>query len=217
MNLILIGPPGAGKGTQAQRLIDLLKIPQISTGDMLRAAKAAGTPLGLEAKKHMDRGELVPDQVVIGLVEERLKAEDCRSGYMLDGFPRTLPQAEALEKLLGRMNKKLDHVVLIEVDDEIIVERITGRRSCPKCNRIFHIKFDPPKQGACACGYRGEMVHRADDREDVIRERLRVYHAQTAPLVEFYRKQGLIRAVKGVGSLDEVFDRISKVLGSKGA
>jgi len=213
MNLILLGPPGAGKGTQAQRLVKTLKVPQISTGDMLREARAAGTPLGLEAQKYMEKGELVPDEVVTGLVEERLKADDCGPGYMLDGFPRTVVQAETLEKTLDRMDKKLDHVVLIKVDDEVIVERITGRRSCPECGKIYHVVFDPPKDGICVCGYKGDFVQRADDTEEVVRERLKVYYSQTAPLVDFYGKQWLVREVEGTGTPDEVFQKVRASIG----
>ncbi len=213
MNIILLGPPGAGKGTQAQRLLDYLKVPQISTGDMLREAKAAGTQLGLEAKGYMEKGELVPDEVVIGLVEERLGADDCSTGYMLDGFPRTVPQADALESLLARMEKKLNCVVLIEVDDHIIINRITGRRSCPECGKIYHIKFDPPKDGTCNCGFSGEFTQRADDKEDVIKERLKVYHDQTAPLVAFYTKRGLVKSIVGTGTPDEVFEKVKSALG----
>ena len=203
-SLILIGPPGAGKGTQAQRLVELLGVPQISTGDMLRAAAAAGTPLGQKAKTFMDAGKLVPDEVVVGLCDERLRQPDCSQGFMLDGFPRTLPQAEALDALLGRLGRKLAAVVLIEVDDDDIVRRITGRR-VGRDGRIWHILTDPPPAGV-------EVIQREDDREEVIRERLSVYRRQTEPVVDYYVKQGLVRRVDGSGSPEDVTARISHAL-----
>lgn len=213
MNIILLGPPGAGKGTQAKRLIDKYSIPQISTGDMLRAALKEGTALGLEAKKYMDQGALVPDTVVIGLVKERIQKPDCQKGYMLDGFPRNVSQAEALDKMLGELGQKIDHVVSIEVPSSELLGRLTGRRTCKSCGGGFHIMFDPPKkEGVCdKCG--GELYQRDDDNEATVSSRLKVYDSQTKPLIDYYSKQSKLRPINGVGSMGEIFDRITVVLG----
>ncbi len=213
MRIILLGGPGAGKGTQAKKLVDKYGIPQISTGDMLRAALKEGTALGLEAKKFMEAGKLVPDEVVIGLIEERIKLDDCKKGFMLDGFPRTVGQADALKKVLDSMSLKIDHVVSIDVANEELVARLTGRRTCKACGSGFHVLFDPPKkEGVCdKCG--GELYQRADDNEETIRSRLKVYDDQTAPLIEYYKKAGLLRPIAGVGSIDEIFAKITSVLG----
>jgi adenylate kinase len=214
MRLILLGPPGAGKGTQAKLLVDRFKIPQVSTGDMLRAAAKAGTPLGLEAKQYMDRGALVPDAVIIGLVRERLQQPDCSGGYILDGFPRTVAQAEALEKALAALQARLDHVVSLEVPTEDLVQRIAGRRTCRSCGAMYHVRFSPSKvDGRCdACG--GATYQRDDDREETVRRRLSVYAEQTAPLVSFYEAQGLLRRVPGTGEIAEIFQRIAAALGA---
>ncbi|TAL16276.1 adenylate kinase [bacterium] len=213
MRIILLGGPGAGKGTQAKKLVEKYGIPQISTGDMLRAALKAGTALGLEAKKFMDAGKLVPDEVVIGLIEERIKLPDCKKGFMLDGFPRTVGQADALKGVLDKMGIKLDHVISIEVANEELVGRLTGRRTCKSCGSGFHLLFDPPKkEGVCdKCG--GELYQRDDDKEETIRNRLKVYDSQTAPLIDYYKKAGLLRPIQGVGSIDEIFGRVTGVLG----
>jgi adenylate kinase len=213
MNLILLGPPGAGKGTQAQRLVDSLKIPQISTGDLLRQAVRDGTELGLEAKAYMERGELVPDRIVIGMLAERMKADDASAGFILDGFPRAVSQGEALEEMLSSENKTLNHVVSIEVPEEELVRRLTGRRSCPKCAAMFHVMFSPPKQeGICDnCG--GELITRADDNEDTIRNRISVYREQTEPLKSFYQEKGLLRGIDGTGSPDDIGKKIAEVVG----
>ncbi len=213
MNIILLGPPGAGKGTQAKRLIDKYGIPQISTGDMLRAALKAGTPLGLEAKKYMDKGELVPDSVVIGLVKERIQQDDCAKGYMLDGFPRNVSQAEALDGMLGQLGQKIDHVVCIEVPNDELVERLTGRRTCRECGAGYHVKFDPPKKdGTCdKCG--GELYQRDDDNVQTVTSRLKVYSDQTEPLINYYDNQSKLRRIDGVGDIDDIFGRIVAVLG----
>ena len=213
MNIILLGPPGAGKGTQAKRLIDKYGIPQISTGDMLRAALKAGTPLGLEAKKFMDQGALVPDSVVIGLVKERIQENDCKKGYMLDGFPRNVSQAEALDKMLGELTMKIDHVVSIDVPAEELVGRLTGRRTCRGCGNGFHVMFDPPKkEGVCdKCG--GELYQRDDDNVATVTSRLQVYEGQTKPLIDYYTKQKKLRGINGVGSMGDIFNRVTAVLG----
>jgi adenylate kinase len=212
MNIILLGPPGAGKGTQAKMLIDEYQIPQISTGDILRAAVKEGTPLGKEAKSFMDKGELVPDSVVIGIVEERIQEPDCEKGYMLDGFPRTVPQAEALDQMLSKLSAQIDHVVSIEVANEELVKRLTGRRTCRECGAGYHVMFDPPTvEGVCdKCG--GELYQRDDDNEETVTSRLNVYESQTLPLIDYYKTQGKIRPIDGVGEIKEIFDRITVVL-----
>ena len=213
MNIILLGPPGAGKGTQAKRLMEQYKIPQISTGDMLREALKAGTPLGLEAKKYMESGALVPDSVVVGLVGERVRKPDASKGYMLDGFPRNVPQAETLDGMLSQMGQKIDHVVSVEVPSRELMGRLTGRRTCRACGAGFHVMFDPPKkEGVCdKCG--GELYQRADDNEKTVASRLEVYEAQTKPLIDYYEKQGKLRRIDGVGGMPEILERIKKVLG----
>lgn len=205
MRMILIGPPGAGKGTQAARLVERFHIPHISSGEMLRAAVAEGTALGRTADGFMKAGQLVPDDVVIGMVIERIAKPDCSDGFMLDGFPRTRPQAEALDAALAGAGVSLDVVLLIEVPDEPILERITGRRSDPKTGAIYHVKFNPPPPGV-------EVVQRADDTEQAFGARLAKYHAETAPIVPFYEAAGLLRRVDGIGKPDEVTDRIQRAL-----
>ena len=212
MNLIMLGPPGAGKGTQAKMLVEKLGIPQISTGDMLRAAVAEGTELGKKAKEYMDKGQLVPDEVVIGIVKERLSKPDCEKGFILDGFPRTVPQAEALDKILEEMGKRIDYVINIVVPDEEILKRLTGRRTCKKCGAMYHVIYNPPKQeGVCdKCG--GELYQRDDDKEETIKNRLKVYAEQTAPLVDYYRKKGVLVDIDGTKSINEIFEEILKAL-----
>ncbi len=214
MRIVLLGGPGSGKGTQAKKLIDKLGVPQISTGDIFRAALKEGTPMGLKAKTYMDKGELVPDDVVIGVVEERLTKPDLDNGYMLDGFPRTLAQAEALDKILVSQSKSIDHAILVDVPDEELVARLSGRRTCRNsdCGKMYHVMFNPPKrEGVCdACG--SELYQRDDDSEATIRERLAVYNKQTAPLIDYYDKKQLLRRVAGVGPIDEIFASIQKVL-----
>jgi adenylate kinase len=213
MRLVLLGPPGAGKGTQAQRLIDKLRVPQISTGDLLRAAVRDTTPLGVEAKTFMDAGKLVPDEVVIGMVRERIKQADCRDGYILDGFPRAVSQAEALEKMLQDFGQGLDHVISIEVPEEELVGRLTGRLSCPACGAMYHQQNRPPvEEGVCdKCGK--ELIQRADDNEETIRSRMAAYREQTEPLKNFYRQQNLLRAIDGIGDPDEIASRIVAEIG----
>ena len=208
MDLILLGPPGAGKGTQAKMMIDRWKIPQISTGDILRTAVRQERPLGLEAKGFMDRGELVPDRVVIGIIAERLKEEDATAGFILDGFPRTIPQAEALQEILDELGRKIDTVLSIEIEEERLVARLTGRRMCKGCGESFHLVFNPPaRDGVCdRCG--GELYQRDDDREKTIRQRLAIYREQTEPLIAYYEKQGILKRIKGDDSKDQIFSRI---------
>jgi adenylate kinase len=211
-NWILLGAPGAGKGTQAQRLIEQYRLPQISTGDMLREAKRAGTPLGKKAAEYMDRGALVPDELVIGLMAERLDQADAREGFILDGFPRTVPQAEALERVLAERGRKLSRVVAINVPEEVLVPRLTGRRSCPKCGAPYHVMFKPPKQDG-VCDLDGtKLIQRDDDTEVTVRKRLATYRNQTAPLIAYYGKKGVLREVDGQGELQAVAARLEEAL-----
>lgn len=212
MKLILLGPPGAGKGTQAKMLTDRFGIPQISTGDILRSAVKEGTPMGVKAKAFMDAGGLVPDEVVVGIVRERLQMSDCAGGFILDGFPRTVAQADALKETLQQLGKNLDAVISLDVDVEALVERLTGRRTCKACGRGYHVKFDPPKvAGTCdVCG--GVLIQRADDQEETIRKRLEVYHQQTAPLVAYYRTDSLLISVDGMREIDTVQQQILSAL-----
>lgn len=212
IRLILMGPPGCGKGTQGKRLEARYAMPQLSSGDMLRAAIRDGTPVGLSARNIMDRGELVPDEVIIGIMRERLAAADCAKGYILDGFPRTVEQARALERLLGETGGQLTAAVNLDVSDEEVVRRLSGRRQCTKCGVGYHLTFHPPRrENVCdACG--GALYQRDDDNEKTIRERLTVYNRQTAPLLGFYEGQGLLRNVPGTGSIDDIFDRICSLI-----
>ena len=212
MNLILLGPPGAGKGTQASSLVKDYGVPQISTGDALRAAVKAGSALGARAKKTMDAGELVPDEVVIEIVGERIEEPDCTDGFLLDGFPRTTSQADALAGMLNKAAREIDHVICIQVENEEVVERLSGRRSCRACGYPYHVQFNQPaKEGVCdKCG--GELYQRDDDREDAIRQRLETYGNQTQPLIEYYSQRGLLRPVDGRGDVDAVYGRIRDAL-----
>jgi len=212
VDLVLFGPPGAGKGTQAQFLVEAYKIPQISTGDMLRAAVKAGTPLGVKAQEIMAQGGLVSDDIVLGIVAERLVQDDCRDGFVLDGFPRTIPQADALDAILRQAGRAIDHVVSLEVDTEEIVKRLSGRRSCPSCGKGYHITFDAPlKEGVCdVCG--SGLVQRADDQEDTVRNRLLVYEQQTAPLKDYYRSKRVLCSIPGMGAITEIQQRIIDAL-----
>jgi adenylate kinase len=214
MNLILLGPPGAGKGTQAKILEDQKGFKQLSTGDMLRAAKEAGTEIGLKAKAIMDRGDLVSDEIVIGIVSERLDQPDIKHGVVFDGFPRTPAQADALDKLLASKGQKLNAVIEMKVNDEALIERIVGRFTCAKCKQGYHEKFAQPKQaGTCdVCGSQ-EFTHRADDNEKTVRDRLQVYNKQTAPLVAYYREMGNLHVIDGMADIAEVTREVSRVLG----
>jgi adenylate kinase len=213
MDVILLGPPGSGKGTQAQKMAERYHIPQISTGDILRGAVKERSPLGVEAKAYMDQGRLVPDEVVVGIVRDRVKAPDCNGGFILDGFPRTLTQAEALDATLQEMKRGIDHVVSIEVGNEELIKRLTGRRTCRTCGAMYHLIFNPPtKEGICdTCG--GELYQRDDDQEETIRARLQVYGEQTAPLIAYYRKRGLLRTINGVGAIEKIFGEIVQAVG----
>jgi adenylate kinase len=214
LNLILLGAPGAGKGTQAQRLAARFGIPQISTGDMLRAARREGTALGKKAEQFMNAGQLVPDEVVIGLVEERLGKPDAKAGFILDGFPRTIPQAEALDALLKKLGRAQLKVVDVSVPEAALIERLGGRLSCPKDGASYHVKFSPPKHDMVCdlCGT--ALVTRADDRPEAISQRLKEYQDKTAPLATYYRKAGVLSAVDGVGELEIVLGRIVRALES---
>jgi len=212
MRLVLFGPPGAGKGTQAKRLMGRYGIPQISTGDILRAAVRDETELGLKALAYMKAGDLVPDRIILDLVRERLKEGDCRKGFILDGFPRTVAQAEGLEEVLRTSDMALDRVVSIEVDEEELVRRLTARVVCASCGRGYNLLSAPPKvEGICDdCG--GRLIRRADDEEATIRNRLAVYRAETAPVKSFYEERGLLRCVDGSRTIEEVFERILRCL-----
>jgi adenylate kinase len=212
VRVILLGPPGAGKGTQAGTIAATYQIPHISTGDILRANVRQGTELGREAKRFMDAGDLVPDEVIIGMVGDRLAQSDAAQGFLFDGFPRTVPQAEALESLLLDRGQPLDVVLRLAVDEDEVVTRLTGRRTCTSCGAVFHVAHQPPAaEGRCdACG--GELVQRDDDREDVVRNRLEVYRRSTEPLEEFYWNRGLLRDVEAVGTVEEVSERARAVL-----
>lgn len=214
MNLILLGPPGAGKGTQAQTLSAEFGLAKLSTGDMLRAAVASGSELGLMAKDIMARGALVPDEIMINLIRERIRESDCANGFILDGFPRTEAQAEALDVMLAAEGKKLDHVIELKVDDAKLVKRITGRFSCKKCGAGYHDSFKQPKAaGVCdECGAT-EFVRREDDKAETVTKRLTAYHAQTAPLLPYYAKSGALTSVDGMADINEVGVAINKILG----
>lgn len=212
MILVLLGPPGSGKGTQAKRFVTDRGWPQLSTGDMLRAAIAQGTQLGLEAKSYMDRGALVPDSVVIGLIEERTTAADAKNGFILDGFPRTVPQAEALDRMLVARGRAVDRVVLFDIADSELVRRLSGRRTCPGCNAMYHVETLRPKQeGICdVCG--GKLVQRNDDQPEVIQKRLSVYHQQTAPVAKYYQQQSKLRSLDASLAPDRVSRALSEAL-----
>jgi adenylate kinase len=212
--VVLLGAPGAGKGTQAKMLIERYKIPQISTGDILRKAVADGTPLGKEAKVIMDQGGLVSDKIVLGLVEERLKQPDTKNGFILDGFPRNTAQAESLDKILTGNNIPLTIALNIDVDMNDLLKRLTGRRTCKSCQQMYNIYFSAPKKdGVCdKCG--GELFQRDDDKEATIKKRLDVYQQQTAPLIDYYSKKNIMKTVMGVGSISDIFNKVTAVLGA---
>lgn len=212
MKIVLLGPPGAGKGTQAKSISNRYSIPHISTGDIFRKNISQNTPLGIEAKRYMDNGQLVPDEVTINMVKDRLQEEDCLGGYLLDGFPRTVAQANALNDFLVNRKEQLDTSLLIEVPSDFILERMTGRRVCPSCGASYHIKFNPPtNDGKCdLCG--SEVIQRKDDTVETVKERLDVYENQTQPLIEFYKNKNLLSVVDGTKAINEVFKSICKML-----
>lgn len=214
MRIILLGPPGSGKGTQAKMLCEKYHVPQISTGDLLRAAVSEGTELGQKAKTIIEAGELVPDDLVLGIIRERLEAPDAKNGFILDGFPRTLGQAEGLDELLDQLQWPLQGALLLEVDFDALVKRLTGRRTCEACGQMYNVYYSPPSQeGVCdKCG--GRLMQRADDNEETIKNRLQVYQDQTAPLVDYYSKQDKLYRVPGEGEIDDVFAGLTRVIDS---
>ncbi len=212
LGIILLGPPGAGKGTQAKKISEEFSIPQISTGDMLREAVKNGTQMGKLAKTHMDKGGLVPDEVVIGIVKERLQAPDCRNGFILDGFPRTIPQAEALDRVTRELRKEIQTVLSLEVDEKGLMERLCGRRTCTGCGAMYHVQFNRPKaDGKCdKCGT--ALIQRDDDKEETILARLANYKKMTEPLLKHYKGSGKIRSVMATGDIDAIYANIVKIL-----
>ncbi|MBQ2276249.1 MAG: adenylate kinase [Lachnospiraceae bacterium] len=214
MKVVMLGAPGAGKGTQAKKMAERWQIPHISTGDIFRANIKAGTELGAKAKEYMDQGLLVPDELVVDLVVDRLQQEDCKDGYILDGFPRTIPQAEALDAALEKVNDKLDKAINIDVPDENIINRMSGRRACVQCGATYHITYNPTKvEGKCdACN--ADLILRDDDKPETVKKRLGVYHEQTQPLIDYYAGKGILSNIDGTIGMDEVFHSIEKVLGA---
>ncbi len=212
MKIIMLGAPGAGKGTQAQMIADKYSVPHISTGDIFRANIKNGTELGMEAKKYMDQGLLVPDELTVKILLDRVAADDCENGYVLDGFPRTIPQAQVLDKALTELNDGIDYAIDVDVPDENIVKRMSGRRACLACGATYHIEHVPPKkEGICdRCGK--ELVLRDDDKPETVLNRLKVYHEQTQPLIDFYSKKGVLRTVDGTKPMQDVFDTIVRTL-----
>ncbi len=213
MKLVFLGPPGAGKGTQSERICKDYNIVQLSTGDILRSNRKMGTELGKKAQSYMDAGNLVPDEIIIDMIKEEMKKPELENGYILDGFPRTVPQAIALDELLKSMNDKLDLTLVLEVPNEELIKRLSARRTCRQCGKTYHLIYNPPaKVGICdVCG--GELYQRDDDKEEAILNRLKVYENQTKPLIEYYEKQGLAKKVDGIGSIDEIYQRIKYILG----
>jgi len=214
MKIIMLGAPGAGKGTQAKMIADKYNIPHISTGDIFRANIKNGTELGKKAKTYMDKGLLVPDELVVDLVVDRIQQEDCKNGFILDGFPRTIPQAESLDAALAKINEKMDYALNIEIPDENIIKRMSGRRACVSCGATYHIVNIPPRtEGICdRCG--GELILRDDDKPETVKKRLDVYHEQTEPLIKYYTDKGIIKELDGTMEMDDVFSDIIKILGA---
>ena len=212
MNIILIGPPGAGKGTQAKFIVTNFNIPQISTGDMLRENVKNNTNLGIEAKKFMDSGELVPDSVILNMMKDRIVNNDCKNGFILDGFPRTTTQAQSLTKLLDQMDMRIDYVLVLEVDDDIIVDRMGGRRVHPGSGRVYHIKYNPPKEEGVDDFTNEKIIIREDDKEDTVRKRLEIYRKETEPIIEYYNNQKNVHTINGESSIDEIKQKIKELL-----
>jgi len=212
MRIVLLGAPGSGKGTQAQKLVARYGIPQISTGDLLREAVAAGSALGRQAKAAMDAGELVSDDIVLGIIRERLGRKDAAAGFVLDGFPRNETQAEALEAMLDALGQPLDCAVLLELDSDVLLQRLTGRRSCTGCGRIYNVHTSPPARDRICDHCGGSLERRADDNEETVRNRLQVYRSRTRPLIGFFKRRGLLRVVDADGDIDEVFERLVSVI-----
>ncbi|RGX25251.1 adenylate kinase [Enterocloster asparagiformis] len=214
MKIIMLGAPGAGKGTQAKKIAAKYQIPHVSTGDIFRANIKNGTELGMKAKSYMDAGGLVPDEITIGMLLDRIHEADCENGYVLDGFPRTIPQAESLTQALAGMDEKIDYAVNVDVPDENIISRMSGRRACLNCGATYHIVYNPPKQeGVCdVCG--DKLVLRDDDKPETVQKRLSVYHDQTQPLIEYYEKAGVLKQVDGTQDMEAVFQDIVKILGA---
>lgn len=215
MNILFMGPPGAGKGTQAERIVTEFNIPHISTGDAFRLAKSQGTPLGLEAQKYMDQGLYVPDDITIGIVRERLQQPDCENGFLLDGFPRTIAQAEALDEIMQSLGKKLDHVINLSVDRNLLLARLTGRRICKSCGATYHVMFNPPRKEGICDKCQGELYQRTDDNEEKVGTRLDEYVTKTAPLLEYYESKGILRQVDGEKEIDVVSQEIHSLLRGK--
>lgn len=213
MKIIMLGAPGAGKGTQAKKIAEKYSIPHISTGDIFRANIKNGTELGKKAKTYMDQGLLVPDELVVDLVVDRVKQDDCSNGYVLDGFPRTIPQAEALDKALAAMGEAMDYAINVEVPDENIVRRMSGRRACVDCGATYHIVYAPTKEENICDNCHGELILREDDKPETVQKRLNVYHEQTQPLIDYYSKKGVLAEVDGTQSMENVFNAIVDVLG----
>ena len=213
MKIIMLGAPGAGKGTQAKMLADKYKIPHVSTGDIFRANIKNGTELGTKAKVYMDQGMLVPDELTCDLVVDRIKQDDCKDGYILDGFPRTIPQAECLDKALDALNDKIDFAVNVEVPDENIIRRMSGRRACLSCGRTYHIVYNPPKEEGICDECKKELVLRDDDKPETVEKRLKVYHEQTQPLIDYYKAQNILKTVDGTQPMEKVFADIVAILG----
>lgn len=213
MNLIIMGPPGAGKGTQSRRLGEHLGVPVISTGEILRDEIKRKTTLGSQAKRHMDKGELIPDALMVGVIEERLRRPDCGNGFILDGFPRTVAQADALHKTLGQLGGSLEHAVSLSVPNDELLKRLSGRRTCRDCGAMYHIIFDPPTNAGLCNKCNGELYQRDDDHEDIISSRLEVYERETAPLLDYYRKHQQLVEVDGIGGRDDVLSRILSRVG----
>ncbi len=212
LGIILLGAPGAGKGTQAKKISASFTIPQISTGDMLREAVKKGTEMGLKAKSYMDAGGLVPDEVVIGIVKDRLKAGDCDKGFILDGFPRTIPQAKALDAVVKDLKKEIKVVLSLEVDEKELLERLTGRRTCTACGAMYHVRFNPPKSDGKCDKCKTALIQRDDDKEETIKARLVNYKKSTEPLLDYYKGTGKIKTVKASGEIDAIYNNIAKIL-----